>query len=152
MQFSRVAVLGLGGVLAAVGLITLATGDPSDYAGYMALRVCVDADDQQVNYLDGGELVGETFDAADFGLGEADSIILSGGDETDYHYFFNLSAAGQLSVSEAGASGLGLDADRVYPLRVTATDEGTLVESASIDVGVWLDTSTLSPGDDGQCS
>ena len=82
--------------------------------------------------------------------------------DTEYRYFFSYSLSGggvQLLVSDVGASGLGLDAHKVYPVRMTATDEGdptadtpVAPTTASLDVGVWLDITTLSPGDDGICS
>ena len=55
--------------------------------------------------------------------------------------------------------------ERIYPVRLTATDD-TAVEddpdtpdgdesaagtTASLDVGVWIDNTTLSPNDDGRC-
>lgn len=138
-------------------------------AGYDLRRVCVDAADHQLNYLDGGELVGGVFDEVAFGLSVVDSVTL---EETDsgnsYRYLFSYSLTGnevQLSVSAAGGSGFGLDATQVYPIRIVAVEDDGIPDDdttpdvdetadldAHVDVGVWLDTSTLSPGDDGQCS
>ena len=139
-----------------------ATQNPD--TGYEVRRLCVDAADRQVNYLDGGEEAGEAFDKADFGLTyDVDSVVLEDTSaDSDYRYFFGYSLTGggvQLLVSDVGASGLGLDSDKVYQVRMTATDEGdatavppVATATASLDVGVWLDTSTLSPADDGRCS
>ena len=133
--------------------------------GYVTRRVCVDAADHQVNYLDGGETVGAALPTPESSYGEWQ---ISG----PYVYFFDhtvTARAVQLSVSAAGASGLGLDADKVYALVLTAdaptpqptpTPMGAATPApaptpqpdATLNVGVWVDTSTLSPGDDGLCS
>ena len=41
-----------------------------------------------------------------------------------------------------------LDASKVYPVTITADDDGV---TASIDIGVWVDASTASPDGDGGC-
>ena len=146
-----------------------ATGGPSPDASYVSRRVCVDAADDQENYLSGGEEVGGPFDAADFGLdgGIQSAELIDVLDGNDYRYFVNYSLSSgsiQLSVSDPGASVFGLDSDRIYPVRLTATDDSGTDDdpntpgnefvpdaTAHLDVGVWLDTSTLSPGDDGSC-
>ena len=145
---------------------------PQSTEPYIPIQVCVDADNARADYLDGGEYAGDALDASDFGLtGAILSAYLTETEAGNNHlYFFASQVTGgdvQLSISDAGAGDtLGLDADRVYPVRVTATaDNGTTTaqasggadatsddETASIDVGVWLDTSTLSPNDDGLCS
>ena len=144
---------------------------PPPDAGYTIRRVCVDATDSQVNYLSGGEFVGGPFDEDDFGLdGTIQSIQL---DDTaadhHYQYFFSYALSSgevQLLVTDAGASGLGLDSDQVYPVRLTAIDDTQIADdpattevdemqdglTAHVDVGVWVDSSTLSPSDDGRCS
>lgn len=133
-------------------------------AGHAVRRLCLDSADHQVNYLDGGEEAGEAFARDAFGLAyNVDSLVLADTSaDTEYRYFFSYSLSGggvQLLVSDVGASGLGLDAHKVYPVRMTATDEGdptadtpVAPTTASLDVGVWLDITTLSPGDDGICS
>ena len=150
---------------------TPAAATPPPDAGYNIRRVCVDATDNQVNYLSGGELVGGTFDAAAFGLsGTIQSVQL---DDTapdhHYQYFFSYTVTSgevQLLITDAGASGLGLGSDQVYPVRLTATDNSGVEDdpdtadvdefvpdaTAHLDLGVWVDSSTLSPGDDGLCS
>ena len=144
---------------------------PSPGAEYISRRVCVDAVDAQDSYLSGGELVGAVVDLDDFtGLAQVDSIVITDTtQENHYKYFFSYSVGSslQLSVTDAGASALGLDADRVYAIRLTATDletgtadnpatpdvnESVPDDTRSIDVGVWLDISTLSPNDNGECS
>ena len=142
---------------------------PPPDAGYNIRRVCVDATD---NYLSGGEFAGGTFDANAFGLeGTIQKVELDDtAPENHYQYFFSYTVSGggvQLLITDAGASGLGLDADQVYPVRLTATDDTVVVPddpdtteideeeigtTAHLDVGVWVDSSTLSPNDDGQCS
>ena len=143
---------------------------PPPGAGYNIRRVCVDAADDQPNYLSGGEFVGDAFDAAAFGLsGTIQSVGLADtAPENHFRYFFSYSLANggvQLVITDAGASGLGLDADQVYTIRLTATDDSGVEDdpdtdgdefipdaTADLDIGVWLDTSTLSPADDGHCS
>ena len=140
-------------------------------AGYNIRQVCVDSADHQINYLSGGEQGGDSFDGADFGLaGTIQSVQLADtAQENHYLYFFAYSlSAGevQLRITDVGASAIGLDADQVYPVRLTATDNTIVVAddpntpedeeevgvTAHLDVGVWLDTSTLSPNDNGRCS
>ena len=144
---------------------------PPPGAGYNVRRVCLDAADRQANYLNGGELVGDTFNGAAFGLsGSIQSVELSEtAPEHQYRYFFShtlTSGDVQLLVTNAGASGLGLTANQVYPIRLTAVDntvvvpdnpetpedEGQTGVTAHLDIGVWLDASTLSSADDGTCS
>ena len=85
------------------------------------------------------------------------SGLVSGEDTVDtneFVYFFATeldSGNVQLRVTPAGASNtVGLTAERVYPITVTGITAGAL--SNSIDLGVWLDITTLSPNDDGRCS
>ena len=128
---------------------------------YISRRVCVDAADAQNNYLSGGELVGAVIPRSVFrGVTSSATIVLSDtSPENRFKFFFSYSTTGsiQLSVTDVGASELGLDADRVYAVRLTATDVGSGTaedpdDTAFIDVGVWLDMSTLSPTGNGQCS
>lgn len=138
-------------------------------AGYRTARVCVDDASTQGLYLDGGELVGPVMDNTAFGLAgtiQAAELVDMDMDD-DYRYFFGYTLASggvQLSVTDAGASGLGLDDTHVYPVRLevvddtvflddplTAKDEAMNGLTAMLDVGVWVDASTLSPGDDGAC-
>ena len=134
--------------------VPTATPDPD--AGYTSRRVCVDDQASRAAYLTGGENVEAAFDSTAFGLsGDVASVIVGDVEAgNDFRYYFGAAIASgdvQLTVSDTGAAdSLGLDADRVYPVRVTATD-GT-GETAFLDVGVWLDTTTLSPNDDGLCS
>ena len=144
---------------------------PTPDAGYATRRVCVDAADAQGNYLDGGETVDGVFDAADFGLdGAIQSATLTDVVEgAAYAYLLTYGVSGgdiQLYVSDAGASGFGLGSDRIYPVRLTATDDTAVADdpdtpdvdesadglTASLDVGIWVDHLTLSPNDDGRCS
>ena len=134
--------------------VPTATPDPD--AGYTARRVCVDDQASRAAYLTGGENVGAAFDSTDFGLsGDVASVIVGDVEAgNDFRYYFGAAIPSgdvQLTVSDTGAAdSLGLDADRVYPVRVTAT--GGTGGTAFLDVGVWLDTTTLSPNDDGLCS
>ena len=144
---------------------------PPPDAGYNIRRVCVDSTDHQMNYLSGSEYAGAAFDAADFGLsGTIQEVRLADtAPENHYQYFFAsdlTSGEVQLQVTSVGASALGLDADQVYPVRLTATDDSGTDDdpdtadvdefvpnaTAHLDIGVWVDTSTLSPNDDGRCS
>ena len=143
---------------------------PPPDAGYSIRQVCVDSADSQTNYLSGSEEVGDTFDAADFGLaGTIQSVQLADIGGNDFRWFFAHSLTSgevQLRVTAAGASELGLDSNRVYPIRLTATDDTIIVPddlstpedeevvgaTAHLDVGVWVDMSTLSPTDNGRCS
>ena len=121
---------------------------------YAGRRVCVDDQAQRAVYLSGGESVGDDFDSLAFGLtGALVSVTLDDVEAgNDFRFFFDASIVSdnvRLEVSEAGAGGkLGLDTDRIYPVRVTATDAGGA--SAYLDVGVWLDT-PVSPDGDGIC-
>jgi len=123
---------------------------PTD-RGYDTRRACTDANNTRSAYLTGGELVGDPFEAADFGLSgtvtfDLSDVVEGSGDA----YYFAIDTAGQLSVSEAGAGDTaGLDSIRLYQVRVTATD--SVGARAYLDVGVWLDLSELAPGDDGVC-
>ena len=127
-------------------------------ARYETRRVCVDSNQAATStpdYLSGGELVGDAFDAADFGLSGTVTYSLGNVVEGSGHvFFFVWGTSGQIKVSAAGAADVqGLDADRVYQVRVTATD--VYGASAYKDVGVWLDISDpdgLSPSGDGLCS
>ena len=141
---------------------------PAPRPSAVSRRVCVDSADAQANYLDGGELVGGSFDADDFEFGAwvIQSVKVRDVVEGDGHaFFFEYTLTGgviQITVNDLGASNIGLDADRVYPVRLEATDNYRLEQNdgptlplartRSIDVGVWLDTTTLSPNDDGRCS
>ena len=144
-----VAVLGAGAALLALVLLTLATGAEPD-PGYATRRVCVNATSTQSLFLDGGETVGDSFDADDFGLtGALTSTEIAPSDGNEYFFTLTLTTgAVQLKVSDAGASSLGLDDDQVYPVSVKA-DNGN--HTADLNVGVWLDAETLSPNNDGRC-
>ena len=125
------------------------TPTPSPNAGYQERRVCVDDASPRSDYFDGGENVGAAFAATDFGLMSTLASVTIGDvpDNAGNRYFFKISSSYQVTVSEAGAGDTqGLDADAVYPIRLTATDDND--QTRFLDVGVWLDTSTLSsPGD-----
>ena len=144
---------------------------PPPDAGYNIRRVCVDSADHQINYLSGSEQVGASFDNGGFGLsGTIQSAVLEDIIQAShYQYFFASTLSSgevQLQVTDVGASSIGLDADQVYPVRLTATDNSGVADdpdtedinefvpdaTAHLDVGVWVDKSTLSPGDDGLCS
>ena len=130
------------------------TATPSPDAGYTTRRICADDSSDRSLYLTGGELVGAAFTAARFGLSSLAKVTI--GDvpgSAEHRYFFNgtLSGSYQVTVSDAGAgNSQGLDAEVVYPIRLTATD--TAGRTKYLDVGVWLDTSVLSPNVDGRCS
>ena len=141
-----------------VDVLAVATSTPQP-ARYETRRVCVDSiptGTSTPDYLSGGELVGDAFDAADFGLSGTVTYALGDVVEGSGHVFFFVwgTTSGQIEVSAAGAADvLGLDADRVYQVRVTATD--AYGASGYKDVGVWLDISDpdgLSPSDNGLCS
>ena len=125
-------------------------------AQYQDIRVCVDSADARANYLDGWEYVGPALDSADFGAtGDILAVVIEDTVETnEFVYFFATEIDGgdvQLRATPAGASNtVGLSSDRVYPITVTATTAGARQDS--IDLGVWLDITTLSPGDDGRCN
>lgn len=157
MERGIVAVLAVAALaLVLVNIYTGAGPIPAD-AGYQTLRVCVDSADAQTNYLDGGEVVGDPLDADDFGLVgtttiKAITVADIGVEQARWYFTASLSSGTvQLTVSDPGASDFGLDADRVYPIRLTATDDTDAANTASLDLGVWLDTTTLSPRDDGGC-
>ena len=132
------------------------TATPSPDVGYAIRRVCVDDSSSRSVYLNGSETVGAAFDRDDFRLGNAIASVelaeVEAGDAVRFYFEHTLSGGSlQLLVSEAGAGNtLGLDSDRVYPVRVWATATGGA--TTYLDVGVWLDTSTTSPDGDGLCS
>ena len=125
---------------------------PPMYAGR---RVCLDDGGLRSDYLTGDERVGADFDSTDFGLtGDVVSVTLDDVEAgNDFRFFFDAEIVAdnvRLEVSEAGAGDtLGLNTDRIYPVRVTATDAGGA--SAYLDVGVWLDTALAANGD-GLCT
>ena len=116
----------------------------------------MDSADARSNYLDGGEYAGAPLEAAaDFGLPAGDITDARLADavaDAGYAYYVVAEiVAGdlQLRVSLAGAGNTaGLDADRIYPIAVTAVQGA---EEASNSFGVWLDAHTLSPDGDGRC-
>ena len=127
------------------------------------VRVCVDSSDARANYLDGWELAGGALAPARFGYSGSSNTIakvtLADTVESNaFIYFFvaELKSDGnvQLWITKAGASDTsGLDSDRIYPISLTATlnADGNNLEK-ELAVGVWLDTSKLSPSDNGQCT
>ena len=135
--------------------------------GTVTRRVCVDGDTDRAAYLDGMEFVGPVLGAANFGLTGAITAaeLAETGDIADSRnrYFFDETVGSgniRLSVSLAGASDLGgLDADQVYPVRVRATVDNDVQgtknrrrkETRQLDIGVWLDTATISSSGDGSC-
>ena len=131
------------------------TATPRPDAGWDSRRVCVDDGASRATYLTGDEKVGAAFASSDFELsGNITAVDVGDVEEgNDFRYFFEDTISGaevQLTVSKAGAGDrLGLDADRIYPVRVTVTAGGV---TAYLDVGVWLDTTVVSPNDDGLCS
>ena len=72
-------------------------------------------------------------------------------DEGSNYFFFDYSTStGQLFVSDAGADDyVGLDADQIYPVIVTAADRRGKWDK--IEVGVYLDSATPAPSGDGLC-
>ena len=72
-------------------------------------------------------------------------------DEGSNYFFFGYSTSpGQLFVSDAGADDyVGLDADQIYPVIVTAADRRGKWDK--IEVGVYLDSATPAPSGDGLC-
>ena len=125
---------------------------PTD-AGYETRRVCVDDKSAQTNYFGyqtpDDEKVGVPFVASDFGLsGTLSSVEISDSDGDEYFFDMATNAPYQMTVSDAGASDQGLDADRVYQLDLLVR-AGT--SRATLDVGVWVDASTESTTDDGLC-
>ena len=71
-------------------------------------------------------------------------------EDRNFMFFDYVTSSGQLFVSAAGADDrLGLDADQVYPVVVTTADGRGKWDA--ITVGIWLDSSTASPGGDGRC-
>ena len=131
------------------------TPTPNPDAGYVERAVCVDVQNLRADYLSGGESVGAAFAASDFGLsGTLDSVELGdlpGGEP--YRYFFDgaLTAGSyRVTVNAAGAGDTqGLAGELVYPVRLTAVDDAG--ELRYLDVGVWLDTGTLSTAGNGLC-
>ena len=95
MNMGRVvpgAVMGLGGIVATAGVVTMTMGDApiAVDAGYTTLRVCVDNASEQNLYLSGDEQVG-SLDKDDFGLDYALDLKLveiADLDENEYRYFF----------------------------------------------------------------
>lgn len=125
--------------------------DPETPARHVTRRVCADALDSRADYLDGGEKVGAAFSPADFGLTGTTTYALSTVPEASEDiYFFEITGSGQLTVGAAGAADYqGIDSDRLYTVRVTATDsDGT---ATYLNVGVWLDASATSTNRDGLC-
>ena len=126
---------------------------PQTTEPYVAIRVCVDAANNRANYLDGGELAGAPLDAADFGLTGSilDAFLTEATPGSAYLYFFASQVTGgdvQLSITDAGAGDtLGLDADRVYPVQVTATtDNGTPYDANY--AGIDIDGNPVQDADD----
>ena len=127
----------------------LTLNSPPDFgADYTGRLVCVDDATDRGTYLDGGETVGAALTATD---SDGDGVAYALGVDDHQHYlFFSVNSSGQLSVNEAGANDTsGLDADRVYPLVLTATDGNG--GSDRIIVAVQLDTANEATGDDGVC-
>ena len=131
---------------------------PEFAAPYVTRRVCVDrvhdgiatSTLNRAGYLDDGELVGVPVTATDPD-GDTLAAYLGIEDEDRNFMFFDYAtSSGQLFVSAAGADDrLGLDADQVYPVVVTTADGRGKWDA--ITVGIWLDSSTASPGGDGRC-
>ena len=131
---------------------------PQFDAPYTTRRICVDhihdgiatSTLNRAAYLSGGELVGAPVAATDpDGDGLASYLGLED-DGQDFMFFDYATSSGQLFVSAAGADDrLGLDADQVYPVIVTAADGRGKWDA--ITVGVWIDSSTPSPSGDGLC-
>ena len=132
------------------------TATPDPRAGYKDRRVCPDDGSGRADYLTGGEDVGAALPKGDFDLPDIASVVIGNVPGSgEYRYFFrsNLGGSGsvQLIVTDAGAGDTqGLDVDRIYPVRLTATSAAGVEKF--LDVAVWLDNSTLSPNDDGRCS
>lgn len=124
------------------------THSPPETKGHVTRRVCVDAMGGRANYLDGGEKVGPAFTASDFDLSGTASYTLSAlGSDI---YLFDIDASGQITVSDAGGGDTqGLSGDRVYAVRVLATDDAGA--AGYLDVGVWVDVSATSTEQDGIC-
>ena len=119
--------------------------------GYATRRICADATTTRAAYLTGGENVGTAFTASRFGLTAPVTYGLAeSGVDTSFAYFFDVNGSGQVTVTDAGAADTqGLDVEQVYPVRLTAT--GADGVTAFLDVGMWLDTSSLSVAGDGSC-
>ena len=125
---------------------------------YVTRRVCVDRPTDGVatstlnrpGYLDGGELVGAPVVAVDPD-GDPLASYLGLEDEGSNYFFFDYSTStGQLFVSDAGADDyVGLDADKIYPVIVTAADRRGKWDK--IEVGVYLDSAIPAPSGDGLC-
>ena len=126
---------------------------PQTTEPYVAIRVCVDAANNRANYLDGGELAGAPLDATDFGLTGSilDAFLTEATPGSAYLYYFGSQVTAgdvQLSITDAGAGDtLGLDADRVYPVQVTATtDNGTPYDANY--AGIDIDGNPVQDADD----
>ena len=126
--------------------------------GYTTRRVCVDtpfaeADTAATNrarYLSSDEKVGAAVTATD---ANSDTVSYDLGieDPNDYYLFFEVDSLGQITVNDGGANDhSGLDADRVYPVVLTASDGNGGLDR--VTVAVQLDAATESPSDDGLCS
>ena len=124
------------------------------------VRVCVDSADHRANFLDGWEYAGAAFDWDAFGFTSTTDItsatIADTVEANGYVYFFAVEIVSgdvQLRITPAGAGNTaGLTNDRLYPLTVTAAvvAQGITIPK-DLSVGIWLDTTTLSPSDDGRC-
>ena len=139
---------------------TLVPGNsgPEFAAPYVTRRVCVDrvhdgiatSTLNRAGYLDGGELVGAPVTATDPDGDTLASYLGIEDEDRNFMFFDYATSSGQLFVSAAGADArLGLDADQVYPVVVTTADGRGKWDA--ITVGIWLDSSTASPGGDGRC-
>ena len=131
---------------------------PEFAAPYVTRRVCVDrvhdgiatSTLNRAGYLDGGELVGVPETATDPDGDTLASYLGIEDEDRNFMFFDYATSSGQLFVSAAGADDrLGLDADQVYPVVVTTADGRGKWDA--ITVGIWLDSSTASPGGDGRC-
>ena len=132
---------------------------PEFAAPYVTRRVCVDrvhdgiatSTLNRAGYLNGGELVGVPETATDPDGDTLASYLGLKDEDRNFMFFDYATSSGQLFVSAAGADDrLGLDADQVYPVVVTTADGRGKWDA--ITVGIWLDSSTPSPGGDGRCS
>ena len=131
---------------------------PEFAAPYVTRRVCVDrvhdgiatSTLNRAGYLNGGELVGVPETATDPDGDTLASYLGIEDEDRNFMFFDYVTSSGQLFVSAAGADDrLGLDADQVYPVVVTTADGRGKWDA--ITVGIWLDSSTASPGGDGRC-
>ena len=131
---------------------------PEFDAPYTTRRICVDrihdgiatSTVNRAGYLDGGELVGAPVTATDPDGDDLSSYLGLEDDGSNFMFFDYVTSSGQLFVSSAGADDrLGLDADQVYSIVVTAADGRGKWDA--VTVGIWLDSSTPSPSGDGVC-